>query len=111
MQQELVERGLIDDAPQWSPDGTRFLFIRYQHGTVNHLAVAPVTGGHVVEIGPAMPNNASPWRAQFSPDGTRILVHYGADGSTWLLDPTGSTPGTLLPSTIDESASWQRLEP
>jgi hypothetical protein len=103
--------GPIDDAPQWSPDGSRFLFIRYLRGPDNHLAVAPATGGLPVEIGPAMPNNASPWQAQFSPDGTRILVHYEADGSTWLLDPTGSTPGTLLPSSIAGVASWQRLAP
>jgi Tol biopolymer transport system component len=102
---------LIDDVPTWSPDGTQLLFIRYHAGSENHLSVAPAAGGQVIEIGPAMPNIAQPVLAQFSPDGTRVLVHYDADGSTWLLDPTGATPGVELPSSVAEAATWQRLAP
>jgi hypothetical protein len=38
-----------------------------------------------------------------------VLASYGTDGSTWLLDPTGATPGTKLSSSIEQAASWQRL--
>lgn len=100
-----------DDYPQWSPDGTRFLFIRYQNGTVNHLMVAPSAGGPRVEIGPAMPNCGCSYLAAFSPDGTKVLAHFDADGSTWMLDPTGATAGTKLSSTIADAATWQRTAP
>ena len=49
--------------------------------------------------------------ANFSPDGSKVLVHYDADGSTWLLDPTGMTTGTQLPSSVLDATSWQRLAP
>ena len=101
----------IDDKPVWSPDGTRLLFVRYHGGTDNHLAVAPVAGGPRIEIGPPMPNCGCPEPAEFSPDGTRVLAHFDEDGTTWLLDPTGATPGVQLPSTIADMASWQRTAP
>jgi Tol biopolymer transport system component len=103
--------GLIDDAPMWSPDAGRILFVRYHGSTTYHLAVAPVTGGHAVEIGPAMPSNTGRTDAQFSPDGTKVIARYHADGSTWILDPTGATAGSKLPSTIADPATWQRLAP
>lgn len=105
------DAALIDDKPTWSPDGTRLLFVRYARGWNNHLVVAPVAGGPRVQIGPAMPNCGCPVSAEFSPDGTRVLAHYGADGSTWLLDPTGASAGTKLSSTIADAASWQRTAP
>jgi Tol biopolymer transport system component len=102
----------IDAEPTWSPDGTRFLFVRFHgDGSGNNLMVAPSTGGRRIEIGPTMPNSGAYAQAQFSPDGSKVLVHYDADGSTWLLDPTGSIAGTTLSSTIDQAATWQRLAP
>lgn len=105
------DTSLIDDKPTWSPDGTKLLFVRYTAGADNHLVVAPAAGGPRVQIGPAMPNCACPVSAEFSPDGTQVLAHYGADGSTWLLDPTGATAGTQLSSTIADVATWQRTAP
>jgi Tol biopolymer transport system component len=104
------DAGLIDGEPAWSPDGTRLVFVRYAVGSVNQLAVASVKGGQRVEIGPSMPNCSCPVSAEFSPDGSTVLAHYGADGSTWMLDPSGSTPSKRL-LTIGETASWQRLAP
>ena len=49
--------------------------------------------------------------SNFSPDGSKVLAHYDADGSTWLLDPTGKTEGTQLLSPVIDAASWQRLAP
>jgi len=101
--------GLIDDAPTWSPDGNRLLFVRYHGAGGYHLAVVPATGGSVVEIGPSMPSNETRSYAQFSPDGTAVMAYFQADHSTWMLDPKGLTPDVQLPATIAEQASWQRL--
>jgi len=101
---------VIDDAPVWSPDGSRLLFVRYTGGGF-HLAVAAAAGGPVVEIGPVVPSTATRVYAQFSPDGMSVLAYYAIDSSTWLLDPTGSTPARRLPKTMVEPAAWQRLAP
>jgi hypothetical protein len=101
-----------DDNPSWSPDGTKLLFERYDGASVR-MAIAPAAGGAVREIGPVRSQTASGERvgAQFSPDGTKVMAHYDGDGSTWLLDATGSTPDVKLPSSIAETATWQRLAP
>ena len=102
--------GVIDEVDGWSPDGSRLMFDRWRGSSSFHLAVAPSSGGHVVEIGPGVPTNLAD-HAQFSPDGTSVLAYYGIDKSTWLLDPTGSTRDRQLSSTIAERSSWQRLAP
>ena len=105
------DAAMVDDTPTWAPDSKRLLFIRYVGGADNHLVVASATGGPRVQIGPAMPNNATGGEYQFSPDGSKVLAHYNSDGSTWLLDPTGTTPGTQLSSSISQAATWQRRAP
>lgn len=101
-----------DDDPSWSPDGRVLLFQRYNNGTYR-MAVAPVAGGRVVEIGPTRPQNGGGERvgAQFSPDGSTVIAHYDGNGSTWLLDPTGVTAGTELAATMIDTPSWQRRAP
>lgn len=109
----------FDDLPRWSPDGTRLVFMRYDrrldpfNASYHDLAVAPSTGGPVVEIGrPTTSEDGSTDDAQFSPDGTEVIAHYSEDGSTWILDATGKTSDRLmLSSTIDGMTSWQRLAP
>ena len=102
--------GLADDKATWSPDGTRLVFLTYTGGT-SQLSVAPANGGPRVQIGPTMAMCECQVWANFSPDGSKVLVHYDADGSTWLLDPTGSTTGTQLTSLVADAASWQRKAP
>ncbi len=102
--------GVIDEGPVWSPDGSLLLFIRYHGSSLKHLAVVPARGGAVLEIGPGM-QATNLDVAQFSPDGSQVIAYYGADASTWLLDPTGSLPGRKLPAGIAERATWQRLAP
>ena len=80
-------------------------------GGLSQLSVAPATGGHRSPIGPTMPMCSCQVWSNFSPDGSKVLVHYDADGSTWLLDPTGKTEGTQLSSPVTDAASWQRLAP
>jgi len=102
--------GLADDKATWSPDGTRLVFVTYQ-GALSQLSVASAAGGSRVPIGPTMRACACQVWADFSPDGSKVLAHYDADGSTWLLDPTGTTEGTQLPSPVTDALSWQRLAP
>ncbi len=102
---------IADEHPVWSPDSTHLLFERYLLAPATyHLAVAPATGGHVVEIGPEMPRQTGGAQAQFSPDGTKIFATYISDNSTWLLDPAGG-PETRLYAAADNGSSWQRLAP
>lgn len=102
--------GVIDEVSGWSPDGSRLMFGRFHGSSTIHLAVVPSNGGPVVEIGPGRATTVTDY-AQFSPDGTSVLAYYGIDKSTWLLDPTGSTPDRQFSSTIAERSSWQRLAP
>ena len=101
---------IIDDPSAWSPDGSQLLFVRWHGTTSYHLAVMPATGGHVVEIGPLRQITSTDY-AQYSPDGTSVLAYYAIDGSTWLLDPSGSTPDSQLSTDNAERAAWQRLAP
>ena len=97
--------GVIDEASGWSPDGSRLMFVTASRQPTVHLVVAPADGGgRVVEIGPAHGRRTDVriYAPRSSPDGTSVLVYYGVDRSTWLLDPTGR-PGPQL-STIGELA-------
>ena len=76
-----------DVGPQWSADGTRLLFERIHSSRMYRLAVGPVTGGHVVEIGPARPDGSGGAQARFASDGTKVLAFYNSDRSSWILDP------------------------
>ncbi|HEY7970912.1 MAG TPA: hypothetical protein VID95_13020 [Candidatus Limnocylindrales bacterium] len=99
--------GLADDKATWSPDGTRLVFVTYR-GAQAQLSVAPAAGGRRVPIGPTMGTCSCQVWSDFSPDGSKVLVHYDADGSTWVLDPAGRTEGVQLPSHISDALSWQR---
>ena len=98
-----------DLSVRWSPDGTRLVFQRY-FGGYFHLVVAPATGGPVVLIGPAMLEGTGGANAEFSPDGTKLIARYEADGSTWILDATGGL-GERVQADISALATWQRLAP
>ena len=102
--------GVIDEISSWSPDGSRLMFGRFHGNASRHLAVAPSSGGRVVEVGSGRNTTLTDY-AQFSPDGTSVLAYYGIDKSTWLLDPTGTTADRLLAGTIAERADWERLAP
>ena len=102
-----AKTGTADESPMWSPDGTRLVFERYWGGYY-HVAVAPSTGGHVIEIGPAHLVNTDGADKQFSPDGTDVIATYRDDGSTWILDAAGG-PQKQLSASLKNGASWQRL--
>jgi Tol biopolymer transport system component len=99
--------GTADESPMWAPDSARLVFDRYWGGYY-HVAVAPIAGGHVTEIGPAYIQSSHGDDKQFSPDGKDVIVTYQEDGATWLLDATGGAQ-KQLPASLMNGASWQRL--
>lgn len=111
--------GTTSDQPytgvQFSPDGTKILFVRHW-SCCQSLSVAAVAGGYSMDIGEPVPANVDHWTpmAFFSPDGQSVVVA-GDDGSLWLLDPTGARAGQnfTIPETVSYagSLSWQRLAP
>jgi Tol biopolymer transport system component len=99
-----------DGWPTWSPDGTKLVFSRWT-GKENRLAVGSASGGAVVEMGPRFADFTNGAVGRFSPDGAKILAHYGFDdAATWLLDPAGG-PGQRVLTNVDQSVTWQRLAP
>jgi Tol biopolymer transport system component len=104
-----VDGGHADQRPQWSPDGRRLLFERYD-GTTYRLAVAAADGGPVIEIGPKQPYQSGGSHARFSPDGTKVVAYYEADGSSWVLDPADGS-AVLLDERIVSPMSWQPAAP
>ncbi len=81
------ERAVIVLHHYWSADGTRLVFERTDSSRMYRLAVGSVTGGHVVEIGPARPDSSGGAQARFASDGTKVLAFYNSDRSAWILDP------------------------
>ena len=99
-----------DLGPRWSPDGTRLLFDRSDGAGTYRLAVGSVDGGPVVEIGLEQPVNTGGSQAEFSPDGTKVLAFYNADGSSWILDPVDGSE-FRLGDEIASPLTWQGAAP
>lgn len=103
------------ESGQFSPDGTKILFVRHW-SCCQSLSVVDVAGGFAIDIGEPLPASVDHWTptAFFSPDGRSVVVA-GDDGSLWLLDPTGARAGQrfTLPEAFSFSGSltWQRLAP
>ncbi len=103
----------------FSPDGSKLLLERHGadpsyevNGVLGYrLVVVPADGaGPVVSIGPPLPSGTDGAHAEFSPDGTQVLVNYNADHSTWLLEADGSG-GEQVDWASAGDFTWQRLAP
>ena len=104
-------RASVDDKPTWSPDGTSSCSCGTPTAMTTTSWSRRSAGGPRVEIGPADAERGCPVSAEFSPDGSKVLARYDADGSTWLLDPTGATTGTQALVDHRRRATWQRTAP
>ncbi len=81
-------------SPQFSPDGRTLLEERYDANGKYSMAILSVDGGQPeVVLGAPHPERTNGAAAHFSPDGTKILLTYRDDGSTWLLAGDGYHPG------------------
>jgi dipeptidyl aminopeptidase/acylaminoacyl peptidase len=99
----------------FSPDGTKILTKRFPPFGAIQLAVVPADGsGDVVPIGPSLPmdldDRGRGFQWEFSPDGAQVIVYYGKDDSTWLLDVDG-TGEQQLDWSGRYGITWQRLAP
>ncbi len=96
--------------PVFSPDG-KWLAVRHHSGASDvQLALIAVDGsGAPIDLEPKFNTDSAQMDANFSPDGTQLLVSYG-DGSTWLYSvPDGNGAKVEWPDVV--IASWQRLAP
>ena len=99
------QRYWSDYFAEWSPDGSHIVFNRGVAQDTYHLAVAPASGGEVVDIGPALDWDSASIAA-FSPDGSKVIARY--NGFTSIFDVAGG-PGQRLENMTGEPVSWQRV--
>jgi Tol biopolymer transport system component len=101
--------------PVWSPDSKRLVIQRAFPTATDHLgfghafAIVNADGsGEPVEISP--PLTAGTAHAEFSPDGTKVLMRTIDGGTQLILDPNGG-PWQDADWTSRAYPSWQRLAP
>ena len=101
-----------DLGPVFSPDGKSFVV---QRSAVDgyRVTVLSIDGQNPpVPMGAAHPDMTDGANVVFSPDGSKVLVTYNDDGTTWLFDVAtgdGEQMGWTVPSST--SPTWQRLAP
>jgi WD40 repeat protein len=94
--------GTVDQNPDWSPDGTRIAFAKFNTGGIY---VMEADGSNQVRLTDQAYDNAPDW----SPDGARIAFTSSRDGATdiWVVNADGSGAVNLTASGQTEgSPSW-----
>jgi Tol biopolymer transport system component len=101
--------------PVWSLDSKRLVIQRAFPTATEHLgfghpfAIVNADGtGQPVEISPPLDGGAA--HAEFSPDGTKVLMRTIESGTQLILDPNGG-PWKTAPWSSWSYPSWQRLAP
>ena len=96
----------------FSPDGRLVGYVRVDTVAQTYqFVVAPADGsGTGVPVGPRLKLPMGDVNWNFTPDGSAVVVDYGADGSVQLL-PVDGSPGTLLTRGDLSFADIQRLAP
>lgn len=96
----------------FSPDGLHVGYLRgYAANGTFQFVVAPSDGsGTGTPIGPRLGEPSGDVNWTFTPDGTAVVVDYGADGSVWLL-PIDGSPGSIVGKGELAFVDIQRLAP
>jgi Tol biopolymer transport system component len=96
----------------FSPDGRLVGYVRVDTvANTYQFVIAPADGsGTGVPVGPRLKLPMGDVNWTFTPDGSAVVVDYGADGSVQLL-PVDGSPGTLLTRGDLSFADIQRLAP
>lgn len=111
---ELTGGDVLDEDPDWSPDGSSVAFVRARlEGDTYRWSIATVPngGGDVVELFDAGPDMLD--EPVWSPDGSRIAFARGVydDGDTrttvWTMAPDGSDARPLAPVNHVGAIDWQ----
>lgn len=106
--------GPLDVAPQWSPDGTRIIFVRYTRPDpqfVATLCAVPATGGPVVE-GQRLPNTALDILVlALSADGARLAFGTGTrrddpNAGAWVANADGTDARRVAADTIPAQVAF-----
>jgi Tol biopolymer transport system component len=95
---------------EWSPDGTRFLFLSNRAPRfLWTLYVMPVDGSSDQQFSHdgACTANLGRW-AQWSPDGSSIAFSCNTNLGSWIrvLKSDGTSSGVTIPATVDFSPVW-----
>jgi TolB protein len=80
-----------DSNPEWSPDGTRIAFSRYDGGYIHEIHVINADGTGLLRISPQGVEDHHP---TWSPDGSRIAFEHRPDnrsgGDIWTMNADGT---------------------
>jgi TolB protein len=84
-----------DEAPEWSPDGSRIAFISDRSGDGPEVYVMNADGSHLARRSFTASYSQAP---SWSPDGTKIVYSTVSDGSAnlWSVDPDVGAPCLLF---------------
>lgn len=100
----------IEDAPQWSPDGTKILFRGTDAAGNSNLYVINVDGTGTTNLTSQMPSDATDKRdPAWSPDGSRIafIAARNSQHRVWVMNADGSSPTQLTTDAgFDMTPTW-----
>jgi Tol biopolymer transport system component len=97
---QLTDNNFVDDAPAWSPDGTRIAFYSDRTGR-NQIYVMDSDGRNLQRLTDNNANDASP---AWSPNGTKIAFNSDRDGNyeIYVMNIDGSNQVRLTNTTMDK---------
>jgi Tol biopolymer transport system component len=102
----LIASTYDEEAPQYSPDGTRIVFVSRRSGS-SEIWVCGSDGSNALQLTSLGATGSPHW----SPDGHRIVFDSNAEGQfeIYLIDASGGTPQRMTQHKSDDAVpSWSR---